>query len=627
MKTYTVKEVAEALGFSTNTVYKYLDEEKIKATRLGKEGRFRIPEEEFVRLLGAQGKKLEETSPQQLQTPQLQTPPQSKELIEEAENLIKKIHTPSIFDWFVALLSIFVGLSYFLFPLYTQLRSFDSYLVLFSFLRGILIFLGVGLIASDILGYREKVYHLGLHFLIGALFLFAGLILLETGNIMQSVGNFAIAILLLLTSFLKLDELKKFTFFLLFLAVVAGIMFVLNPELFPSRTLSFLISENRILFGLFWASLFGLVVWMLVLKKIRESSFGLLPYIILAAGALFYAALSIKNGFWESGVYSLVLGSFALILPFRYKFDSFSKFSKKELLEAFAWFVTVLVIGVGLVFYLQQSFKSYVAQESQKSLKLGIKIVESYIEESRRAIVSFSQDEDLIATFSVTKMDIDKLDQLGRKFYLNSTTFRRVIFIDEEGKGVTVYPADESFKGVDLSERNYFRQAKTNKRIAISEVIKPVIPGVPAAIVIAAPILDQNENFRGVVGGSVDFVKLTSKMNEIKFGSDGIFVIADSSRKIILHPDEKMLLESVEANEALLLAVDGKSGQIEGFSNKGKLQLQSFAPIEFLGWGIVAQQPLAEVLRQSSTTAFMIFLVTILSGIGSLLAVLYIRKR
>ena len=32
-KTYTVKQVAEALGVSTNTVYKYLEEGKISATR------------------------------------------------------------------------------------------------------------------------------------------------------------------------------------------------------------------------------------------------------------------------------------------------------------------------------------------------------------------------------------------------------------------------------------------------------------------------------------------------------------------------------------------------------------------------------------------------------------------
>lgn len=52
---YTVKEVARLLGFSTNTIYKYLDEGKIKSTRLGKEGRFRIPQKEVAKLLGLKG--------------------------------------------------------------------------------------------------------------------------------------------------------------------------------------------------------------------------------------------------------------------------------------------------------------------------------------------------------------------------------------------------------------------------------------------------------------------------------------------------------------------------------------------------------------------------------------------
>src|SRR3990172_2202327 len=41
---YTVKEASEILGFSTNTVYKYLDEGKLKGVRIG-QGRFKIPKE------------------------------------------------------------------------------------------------------------------------------------------------------------------------------------------------------------------------------------------------------------------------------------------------------------------------------------------------------------------------------------------------------------------------------------------------------------------------------------------------------------------------------------------------------------------------------------------------------
>lgn len=49
-KTYTVKEVANILGYSTNSIYTFLKEKRIKGVRVGK-GRFRIPEEELSRIL------------------------------------------------------------------------------------------------------------------------------------------------------------------------------------------------------------------------------------------------------------------------------------------------------------------------------------------------------------------------------------------------------------------------------------------------------------------------------------------------------------------------------------------------------------------------------------------------
>jgi excisionase family DNA binding protein len=45
-KFYSVKEVAKALGVSTNTVYKYVNEKKLRFARIGR-GRFKIPSSEL----------------------------------------------------------------------------------------------------------------------------------------------------------------------------------------------------------------------------------------------------------------------------------------------------------------------------------------------------------------------------------------------------------------------------------------------------------------------------------------------------------------------------------------------------------------------------------------------------
>lgn len=53
MRLYTVKEAAQLVGVSTNTLYKYLDEDRIHAARGSAiQGRFRIPESALEEFLG-----------------------------------------------------------------------------------------------------------------------------------------------------------------------------------------------------------------------------------------------------------------------------------------------------------------------------------------------------------------------------------------------------------------------------------------------------------------------------------------------------------------------------------------------------------------------------------------------
>lgn len=55
MNLYTVKKAATIIGCSTNTLYKYLNEGRLKASRgTANQGRFRIPQSSLEEFLGAQ---------------------------------------------------------------------------------------------------------------------------------------------------------------------------------------------------------------------------------------------------------------------------------------------------------------------------------------------------------------------------------------------------------------------------------------------------------------------------------------------------------------------------------------------------------------------------------------------
>lgn len=63
-KLYTVKEAAKIVGVSTNTLYKYLDEDRIHAARGSAiQGRFRIPESALEEFLGVKLSQPETTEP------------------------------------------------------------------------------------------------------------------------------------------------------------------------------------------------------------------------------------------------------------------------------------------------------------------------------------------------------------------------------------------------------------------------------------------------------------------------------------------------------------------------------------------------------------------------------------
>lgn len=54
MKLYSVKAAAQIIGCSTNTLYKYLNEGRLKASRgTVEQGRFRIPQSSLEEFLGA----------------------------------------------------------------------------------------------------------------------------------------------------------------------------------------------------------------------------------------------------------------------------------------------------------------------------------------------------------------------------------------------------------------------------------------------------------------------------------------------------------------------------------------------------------------------------------------------
>ncbi len=642
-KFYTVKQVAEALGFSTNTVYKYLDEDKIQATRLGTEGRFRISETELLRLLGARSKPAEqitEVSAAAQNVPEsfasssqnLGAETKLEEVASEASfkddaGFLSKVSNPSIFDWFIACLALFVGLSYFLFPYYTQNVSYEPYLLFNQVCKSSLIILAVVLLAADIFAHKNRFLKIAVNILLGILFISLAIPAFYTGDYLNALGNGTVGIFILVFILVKLNGFIKFSLIILTLAFLSGAMFLINPAFFPDSDISQTLSDNLFTFGITWFTLFFAILVGTLWGYFKHRKILIASFIALGLGSFAYAVVATSRGFWEQGVYAIMMGSFSFIFPFWKRFESLAKYSKKELLEGFIWFFVVLTAGVGLIIYFQGSFINNALGENNRAIETARSVIYTYLSQGQEDVSRFGANKRLLALMEDPLANQADLDSIAHEFYSNSTVLRRVLIIDSEGKGISVYPEDNAFRGLSVSDRDYFFLAKSTKKIVVSAALKPRFGTEPRVLVVSFPLLDENGSFLGVIAGSLDFTKLGSKLSEIKFGTKGEFVIADSQKRIIIHPDSSFLLKPVQVGGALDMAVDGQSGSSQSYDEDGTLSIKTFAPLSPYAWGIKAQQPLGDLIIRNSRTSFLIFIVTIISGIGSLMSILYFRRK
>lgn len=644
-KTYTVKQVAQALGFSTNTVYKYLDEGKIEATRLGKEGRFRIPEKEVIRLLGLKGENPQIAS--ELEPIIASDESRYSELVSESHEiqnfvqddnrkdyndklgLLNKVSNPDLFDWFLALSAIFLGVAFFLFPITYQTLQFEPYKDLIFFLKMGLVVSGLILMASDILIPVKNHYH---HLLgklpISLVFLTLSWVFYSTADYFTLTYFATLAFFSLLSSVWHQNTLIRFMLFVFTLTVSSGLVFAKSPQAFFYIDLRYFIDFYPGVFEILLILGATALISLTILSYLKNQGIYILLSLII--GLIFFIT-SIdftKDQAWNRAVVALMIASFTLIFPFQNKFDSLSRFTRRDILMAFSWMILVLFSGTALVYYNQASVRSMALSRLQDRAETGSQMVDSFVTDGIKATQSYAQSAELIRTMTAPKKDIDVLDRITKSLYLGTTTIRRITLFDENGKSLSYYPPIGSTKlTIDISDWDYFQSVKSSKKTVVSNGQKPKVISLPIAIYIGVPILDDKGEFKGMLSGGLDLDKLADRLTSIESGEKGFFAIADQNKRFLVHKNKDFLGQTIKLDTSLVKALDSQSGAEEGYSEEGELVLRSFGPIKNLGWGISALEPISEIFKQSSIFSFLLFLATILSGIGTLMTVWYLRRR
>lgn len=605
-KTYTAKQVAGILGYSTNSVYTFLKEGRIKGVRIGK-GRFRIPQEELEKLLYL--KKFQE--PQSVSLGGLVPINENiPSLVKHLEEMIDNI--PSLFDWFVSLVSIIIGFTMILF-----VRNFEEFsnIGFTQFLLPIKInFLiaGVGLFTVNILNRARKNWYFIFNLIIFLNLSAFSLILFLSKDLLGFTIFGLISFVMFFHLVLNLKGIVSFALYISLLTILLPIILIIYPSAINLPVLSFISTWSPIQAAIAWlivASTINGVIW---LWQNKQKSLFWISLLIFSAGLVYFAHLYAVQLYWSRALIFTLIFLSIIISSFWHKLNFKDKEIQKTVVSIFGDLLLIFLAIVTIIWVTQNNIRSYAQDELVNKLVYGGTLVESTINSSKEKLEILSRDKSFIE--AVKKKDTAFLKKSIKDFFVYSLNFRRILMSDDKGEILNMYPeANILFKNVDF--REYFQVIKASKKSYISNLFEAEVDGKKEVVVVATPILDEDENFIGVLIGSLDINSLANKLQQFaNFYDKEYFLVLDKEGKVIIKPENIGGLSNEEIQQLIADQANNNYdvGQAINFNNKS---LQVHEQITDTNWILVLRRSLANTYNFNDITNLLLNLIIVSAGL------------
>lgn len=620
-QTYTVRQVADILGYSTNSIYTFIKEKRIKAVRVGR-GRFRIPLTELDRLL--LHKSGQTTTPLTVPTPQPQWNGSRGGIEEPADHTILDVlaaprvsqtHFPSFFDWFIGMCAITLGASLFIFsPTFGEAIA-APYLVWKPVFQGTLIAAGIGLLLTDILEEKSKYWHSLFHILlilgltgvawwlysmrdISGAFLFGGLVAVT-----------------ILVSMVRLGAVGGFTLYIAFLTSVAGPATILLVPTDPHVAWAYggFSGMHLLVVGL---GLTGGLLLLWAYRRKRLVYFGLL--LLTVIGLLALSLWFVLHSLWDHAFFMLLMALFCLLAPVWRSLPLQRPEVRRQAFMLLAAVLFLLLLAMGTVAVLQMNMFEYAQTDLAQKRDYGRLFVESVIEEGQIAVKGAAQNPLVVAAF--TGKDEEALMGLGRTIFETNPYFSRVLFVAESGEVLSYYPlSGGQLTTSDIGFRDYFLQAVRDKKLVMSDVFETVNELRVKRVVLAAPVVNSQKSVVGVIVAGFSLETMGAKLQSIATELHGeYFVMVDRAGNYIVHPDQLRIGEPTDQSGPLAAGALGLGGVASGYTHEGQSALVAYGPIPQTGWAIGIYAPMTKVLRSTTTV---IVAISTMTGVMTLLTV------
>lgn len=243
--------------------------------------------------------------------------------------------------------------------------------------------------------------------------------------------------------------------------------------------------------------------------------------------------------------------------------------------------VSILVIGIistnSQVATINDNLK-YTTKELSESLSLKI---HAFLYQNVSILESIASTNDI--KLYNTQAQTILLEKINKKY----PDFQAIFVTDATGQQVT--KSDET-ELVSNSDRDYFKDAASNKKTVISDVLISKTNGKPV-VIIAVPIFNDQDEFEGILGGSLNLNEIEEMRSQVTIGQTGYAFITDIQGQILAHPDKDMVekREDVQDIAPVKNALSGEEGTII-YNDNGIKVFSSYTSVPDTKWAVVVRQ-------------------------------------
>ncbi len=203
-----------------------------------------------------------------------------------------------------------------------------------------------------------------------------------------------------------------------------------------------------------------------------------------------------------------------------------------------------------------------------------------------------------------------------------------ILVIDRDGS-VVADGVGGKYKGINIAERDYFKEAKAGKASVIGSPVKSKATGNPV-VGISSPVLTASGEFVGIVALVLKIDFLTERLGSVKIGKTGYVFMTDKNGLVIAHPKKEFILDmNLSQQEGMrdfmAKALSGKEG-VEEYVFKGVSKVAGYASVEGTGWKVFMTQDSQEFLADAVAIRNFIIIIGVVFLALTVAAVLFFAR-